>query len=494
MSVLRRRAFPGRARDRVLQSFDPGLGLAALLLGHAGLGLAMRASETVGTLHAVATAAVGLGLALFGRSLKPALYLAAYVVGSEVLWRMTGTAVFWEYGKYTLSAILLVVALRARRSGASGLPILYFVLLLPSAIITLSNLEWDAARRQLSFNLSGPFALMVCVFVFWDLRVSRAELTRIFAALMAPAAGVGAIALAGVTSTRVSFNRGSNFASSGGFGPNQVSAVLALGALVALMWLLQDRVRPGLKAVLFAAITTFGAQSALTFSRGGLYFTGLAWAAGGFYYARGRQTRLRVAALSLAVLAVAAVLVVPRLESFTGGKLSDRFQDMDPTRREKIVQIELQAWSENPILGVGPGQLSPVRRSRGLAAAAHTEFSRLVGEHGLFGLAAALILLVIVAERIKRSRVGEERAMVVTMTAWSVLFMSAYAMRLAAPSFVCGLGCASFWKARAADRKRRQMAASRGSAWGRRAQGWALRARRRALLGNGVGQVPADRA
>ena len=83
---------------------------------------------------------------------------------------MTGTAVFWEYGKYTLSAILLVVALRARRSGASGLPILYFVLLLPSAIITLSNLEWDAARRQLSFNLSGPFALMVCVFVFWEIR------------------------------------------------------------------------------------------------------------------------------------------------------------------------------------------------------------------------------------------------------------------------------------------------------------------------------------
>ncbi|PYV18628.1 MAG: hypothetical protein DMG07_03520 [Acidobacteria bacterium] len=105
-----------------------------------------------------------------------------------------------------------------------------------------------------------------------------------------------------------------------------------------------------------------------------------------------------------------------------------------------------------------------------------------------------MILLVIVAERIKRSRVGEERAMVVTMTAWSVLFMSAYAMRLAAPSFIFGLGCASFWEARAADRKRQQMAASRGSAWGRRAQGWALRARRRALLGNGVGQVPADRA
>src|SRR2546430_7771451 len=51
---------------------------------------------------------------LFRSRIDRVVYAAAYIAGSEVLWRMCGAAVFWESGKY---AVILIFAIAlARRS------------------------------------------------------------------------------------------------------------------------------------------------------------------------------------------------------------------------------------------------------------------------------------------------------------------------------------------------------------------------------------------
>ena len=56
--------------------------------------------------------------------------------------------------------------------------------------------------------------------------------------------------------------------------------------------------------------------------------------------------------------------------------------------------FEFEAFKENPILGVGVGKLKELRfEKEGIMAATHNEMSRILGEHGSFGLVAFLILL-----------------------------------------------------------------------------------------------------
>ena len=79
------------------------------------------------------------------------------------------------------------------------------------------------------------------------------------------------------------------------------------------------------------------------------------------------------------------------------------------------------------------------RRLYGYGAATHTEFSRLISEHGSFGLIALFSLIAMVIINFRRQRTTLGRALVVGVSVWCVLFMINAGMRLAAPSFLWGL-------------------------------------------------------
>ena len=134
------------------------------------------------------------------------------------------------------------------------------------------------------------------------------------------------------------------------------------------------------------------------------------------------------------------LLVFPFLNEFTGGKLLERFEDREATNRYELVESDLQIFSENPIFGVGVGE-SAVERTKvfGAEVASHTEFARVVSEHGLFGVFALLALGLTLVFNITRQSSGEGKAMVAGMFVWSGIFMLNAGMRLAAPAFILGL-------------------------------------------------------
>jgi uncharacterized membrane protein YjjB (DUF3815 family) len=67
-----------------------------------------------------------------------------------------------------------------------------------------------------------------------------------------------------------------------------------------------------------------------------------------------------------------------------------------------------------------------------------------LAEHGLFGLLALILLLVIPIRNLSRARSPADKAMVAAMAGWGLLYLLVNAMRLAAPSFLLGLTCVSF--------------------------------------------------
>ena len=107
---------PQEKPSKILRLTEPSF-LAAALLLHAVLAVAMRFASPVSKLHAVVTLLVGIWAAVFSRKPEHAAYAAGYVAACEVLWRMTRGTLVWEHGKYALLTILLLAMIRFRKAG-----------------------------------------------------------------------------------------------------------------------------------------------------------------------------------------------------------------------------------------------------------------------------------------------------------------------------------------------------------------------------------------
>jgi hypothetical protein len=259
---------------------------------------------------------------------------------------------------------------------------------------------------------------------------------------VAPVVGVAAITLfTTYTIDNIAFRTASNFATSGGFGPNQVSAVLALGFLMSFfilfLWPSRDRL---FLAVLFFLLPVFLVQSAMTFSRTGIYLAFGSVLAGSVYLLKSRRARFSLFAGTTTLAILAFVFVLPALESFTAGMLGARFQEIDTTNRIAIMQHEFATWEKNPGFGVGLG-MARFDRAEFDDSASHTEYSRLLAEHGLLGLTALCVLLFFLSRNLlsKRSMSALNMSFSLALTVYFVGFLFASGMRLVIPSFFLGL-------------------------------------------------------
>lgn len=414
----------------------------AWIFGHVLLALLMTIEPVkplLGTAHALIVLGIGLFYAVSHR-IERVVYVAAYIVSSEALWRLAKSYTFWEYGKYALSAVFLIAIIRHGMFRSSGLPLIYFALLLPSIVLPLANIPTSSIRMYLSFNLSGPFALMASVWFLSQIRLTMEQVYRTFLSFIAPAVSIATLAAySTLTTSAIQFGRESNVVTSGGYGPNQVSAVLGLSILSALLYLLLEKRSRSVKALIFLVIVGLSMQSALTFSRTGLYSAGLSLLLALFYLARDTQARVKLVGFGLAMFLLANYLIFPVLDEFTGGALANRFQNTSLTGRETILQSDLEIWSQNPVFGVGPGMSTFSRGDTYRKSASHTEFSRLLAEHGIFGLLALVTLLIMAWQHMRRARAVREKALLLAWLSWSMLFMFSTAMRLAAPAFVFAL-------------------------------------------------------
>lgn len=419
------------------------LPLLILFLVHALLALLMSQIAIVATLHALVALGVGVALALAARQ-KQVAYVAAYIAGSEVLWRMTDADVFWEFGKYATVAIFIVALLRARSAKLSPLILLYFLFLLPSTVFTVTNLPFAEARDQISFNLSGPLSLLMSVWFFSSLRFEQHEFKKIVTAFVAPMTGVATLVLTSIIRAgNVEWANSSNFVASGGFGPNQVSSVLGLGAVLIFLFLLSTQASV-IEQVLFGLLGLwFLAQTALTFSRGGFVTAAIAMTIALMHALFTGKHRGKAVLLSLTAGILVVFLLFPYLDAVTSGALTVRYSDADLTNRDVLMRDDVQIFLNHPVFGVGPGMAKEYRE---IPAAAHTEFTRLLAEHGSMGVLSIVALIGFTLRAYWRTdRSSTMQGAVIALVLWAFGDMLHAAMRLVSVSFAFGFICASFY-------------------------------------------------
>lgn len=416
--------------------------LLILAVIHVPLGVLIYGVGSLALLHPYGALAVGLYWAMQKHvKLERVAIAIAYIVGAEVLWRMAQVPVFWEFGKYGSGAIAIVALVRRNRFHIPKLPLFYFLMLLPACLLTLTEMDAASARGTLSSILSGPVLMFICCWFFSNLEVSVVQLRRMFLALIVPLISVASATLFyTVTLENIQFSGESNFATSGGFGPNQVSAALGLGALTALMCFVLFKNNTKYKFFFVAVSVLFAAQSIMTFSRGGMYNAAGAIIVVVLFQFRDPRSAVKRVGPLIVLAILFAVLVFPVLNNFTGGSLQERFEDTGTTHRIEIVQSDFEIFWENPILGVGVGLAYDTREKiLDFKAMSHTEFTRLISEHGLFGVGALLCLVAMLVGNIRRQRSVVGQSAVAGAGIWCMLFMVNTGMRLAAPSFMLGL-------------------------------------------------------
>lgn len=408
---------------------------------HVAGALAMWWNPLLATAHALGTTALGVRYAIAARTAPQAVYLAAYAAASDVLWRMTGARVFWEMGKYASTLILLIVLVVNRTGKGFKVPSLaYFALLLPSCILTVQAYGLGDSRGPLSFNLSGPFALAVGVAFFSSFDIRRLRLDTLLQHLLWPVVGIFTLAFYNTaTAADIDFTPESNLITSGNFGPNQVSAILGLGVLLTLLLALHCR-KNLIRWTFLLMSAGFAAQALLTFSRGGIFNVALCVGILSVHYVQHRRLRVILLGLLLVLLTFGSQFLLPRLDDLTGGTLKQRYSDLDTTGRDKVIRSDLEIWGEHPLLGVGPGLAAHSREGWfGFKVSPHTEYTRLVAEHGTLGAVSLLILLGIVFVAYQRAPHFVAKSWVAVLAGWSLAAMAHTGMRFAAISFLIGL-------------------------------------------------------
>lgn len=377
------------------------------------------------------------------------LLIAAYMVGVEVFLRMTGGNFNNEYIKLSIIFFMLLGMIYSSFTSGSFLYWSFGMLLIPSILVTATTdiLSVDV-KKALFFNLSGPFCLAFCAIYTFNRKISFPELQNIVLAMGLPIVSTTAyLFLYNPSVQSVVTGTQSNFETSGGFGPNQVSTILGLGMFVFFTQLIlfsKSKKMLILNGILLLVISY---RAIVTFSRGGV-ITGVVMIAILLlllYFYSSREVKGKLAMVFF-ITAIMGVGIWTYTSMQTSGLIEKRYANQDAAGREKkdrlggreaIIEVELKTFFDNPILGVGAGLGKEYRKKIfGVDVASHNEITRMISEHGVLGILGLLILFIMPFVLYYTNR---SNLYFLSFYAFWLLTINHAAMRTAAPAFVYAL-------------------------------------------------------
>lgn len=427
-----------------------------ILLLFAMIGAVTASAGKIALLVGLGAFAIGMYKTVRTRNREGTAHLyAGFIVGAEVYFRMTFCGLPWEFGKIAVMILLLTGMLVERQRRPMPVVFLMYALLLLPGVFVPHWTDMAAFKKEFMFTFFGQVVLVIAAFYFYKRKLDIEQLFRFMRWIMLGVVMTSVLVFLKTPDyTSIHFGSGSNFASSGGFGPNQVAAVLGLGVVLMAIALLLRRplfVYRFLDMLILFALTV---QGFFTFSRGGLMSAGLAllFAVVAAYAASPRKAMLllKITPMKLVLLSVLIIIAFVQTNNVTGGALGKRYFNVDEyghrikqdysTKRLDIVSDDIKTFKRNILTGVGIGGGRAYREAETGISAAHVEFSRMLAEHGILGLLALVLMFAFPAYLFFTTKHVLNRFLLVAFTGYGLLTMSHNALRLALPSFLYGMG------------------------------------------------------
>lgn len=425
-----------------------------LILFHAFIGVLVFVLPFIVKIYTLSIFIFGLSYIIKSRNKNnEVLIMSAYVVGAEVLLRMTNGGILNEFGKYSVMIFMFTGIVYSGFSKKALVYWIFFLFLIPGIIISVFALNFDTdIRKAIAFNISGPVCLGISAIYCYQRKITFDRLKTVIAALCFPLISIAVYLFLYSPSVRdVVTGTESNFATSGGFGPNQVSTILGLGIFVFFVQLLLNSKSRFLIALNAVLVMVFAFRGIVTFSRGGV-MTGVVMILlllMVLYYQGNALAKSKIGFIMVMTF-LAGIGVWGYSSIQTSGLINKRYSNQDAlgrvkksklSGRETLIASELQMFVENPVFGVGVGRNKEIRKEEtGIEAASHNEITRMVAEHGTFGLIDLMILLFTPLILFVNNR---QNIFALSFLAFWLLTINHAAMRMAAPAFVYALALLS---------------------------------------------------
>jgi hypothetical protein len=415
-----------------------------LFLGlHVPLAFLVSQHPLLATAHALLVLAVGIW-AVLTRSLEDTLQIqvVGYIAGSEILWRMTNAYVFYEFGKYAVVLILgLAILRRYRNRTLPGIPVFYFLYLVP-AIIPWFGKSFGIARRRISFTLSGPLSLAVSSIYFASRELDADDRKNLAISVIGPVIATATLVIWELISAGSSlrFGRSSLSRTFVGWGTNQISNLLALGVVFCWLWAVEKKTPFWIRVLGITLMSSFLTLAIITFSRGGVLISGLALIATLPFLLSGQKNRWFVLLVVLCLLGAFVYFVIPWIVDLTGGMAIERYSDTDTTDRLELALSELQLWLDHPTgVGVARARYYVDEYALDHDLMAHVEYTRLMAEHGVLGLLSLALLMAGAWAQYTQADNLTSKMWTVALLCYALLYMGHSSMRTVAPGLLYGI-------------------------------------------------------
>ncbi|MCG9793876.1 O-antigen ligase family protein [Flavobacterium algicola] len=377
------------------------------------------------------------------------LYAAAYLVGSELLLRMTNGNITYEFSKYGVMIFMLIGAIYSGMSKRSYIYWLFIVLLIPGVILSTFALDFDTdIKNAITFNISGPLCLAFTALYTYRRVFTLQQFNNLMLSLGLPIVSAMIYLIFYTPNIRdIITGTASTYATSGGFGPNQVATYLGLGMFIFFSRVILESKSKIIVVINLIIAFNFFYRGMVTFSRGGM-ITGLLMIVIlllSLYFKANGTGKIK---LGLIIIIIGTVMLGAwSYTSFqTGGLINKRYANQDAAGREKenqftgremIALSEIDMFLDNPLFGVGVGKGVEIRKEKsGIFVLSHDEITRMMAEHGLLGIFGLLILIVTpMALYLEK---GFNLYLLCLLSFWFLTINHA-AMRTAVSAFVYGL-------------------------------------------------------
>lgn len=421
-----------------------------LILSHVAIGLMIFIIPFTAKLYGYSIFIMGAYFVIKTQNRNnEALMAAAYIAGSEVLLRMTGGNISYEFSKY---GVMIFVFMGMYYSGFSKRATPYWIfllLLVPGVVISTFVLDFDTnVRTTIAFNISGPVCLAVASLYTYRQKIALEQVNNILLSMGLPIISCMVYLILYTPNIQdVITGTGSNFETSGGFGPNQVATFLGLGMFIFFSRIILESRSKFLVILNLIIVFNISYRGMVTFSRGGMItgFLMIVLLLVFLYFKSNYRGKVKLNYI-VVIIALAMMSIWGYAFLQTGGLINKRYQNQDAagrakesrfTGREDVANSEINMFLENPVFGVGVAKGAEIRETKmGMFVASHDEITRMLAEHGSLGIIGLLILfftpLILYLE-------NSFNMFLLCFLAFWFLTINHAAMRTALPAFVYSL-------------------------------------------------------
>ena len=383
-----------------------------------------------------------------GNENEIAFLSAAYLVGAEVFIRMTGGFILYESGKYAVIVFLVYGMLSGRFKQIFSIQYLAYLFLLLIGIVFTQVPEGESLRKNVLFNLSGPIVLGISAFYFFQ-RPIKLKLLKdaMFFMLLPLFSMIIYLYFRTPDLKEIVFGGEANFATSGGFGPNQVATAIGLGMFILTVFILSKYKLTGYLFLDSIFLIYFSYRGLLTFSRGGIITSFITLLVFSLFYILYKKIAFSVLLKYIFIAGFFIVAVWLYTSNITGGMLNNRYTGKNAvgiqkditTGRIDIFEVQFDNFLKNPLgIGVGNGKYERLKSIEHVTGASHNEVGRLLEEHGIIGFFLLLLLMIVPLFNFFRGNFLQKAFIISFYTIW-FLTINHSAMRIALPGFIYGL-------------------------------------------------------